>query len=113
MGLTWIDYDTIEKPIEEITVGTGEAKDIEFTVETLKCDIKKPGNGLTKKVEHKNWFVLLVAEGSAHGHAKSIFLSQNTQRAINQLKTSSCLIGLLLINELLPLHAVEQNLACS
>ena len=53
MGLTWIDYDTIEKPIEEITVGTGEAKDIEFTVETLKCDIKKPGNGLTKKVEHK------------------------------------------------------------
>ena len=36
-----------------ITVGTGEAKDIEFTVETLKCsgDIKKQGNGLTKKVK--------------------------------------------------------------
>jgi hypothetical protein len=54
MGLTWIDYDTIEKPIEEITVGTGEAKDIEFTVETLKCnsEVKKQGNGngLTKKV---------------------------------------------------------------
>ena len=53
MGLTWIDYDTIEKPIEEITVGTGEAKDIEFTVETLKCnssELKKQGNGLTKKV---------------------------------------------------------------
>ena len=86
MGLTWIDYDTIEKPIEEITVCTGEAKDIEFTVETLKCDIKKPGNGLTKKVEHKNWFVLLVAEGSAHGHAKSIFLSQNT--GLKQAKCS-------------------------
>jgi len=44
MGLTWIDYDTIEKPIEEITVGTGEAKDIEFTVETLHCtndEVKK------------------------------------------------------------------------
>ena len=56
MGLTWIDYDTIEKPIEEITVGTGEAKDIEFTVETLKCsgDIKKQGNGLTKKVKKKS-----------------------------------------------------------
>ena len=52
MGLTWIDYDTIEKPIEEMTVGTGEAKDIEFTVETLKCNSeqKKQGNGLTKKV---------------------------------------------------------------
>ena len=53
MGLTWIDYDTIEKPIEEITVGTGEAKDIEFTVETLKCnssEAKKSGNGISKKV---------------------------------------------------------------
>lgn len=36
MGLTWIDHDTIEKPIEEITLGTDEAVDIEFTVETLK-----------------------------------------------------------------------------
>ena len=36
MGLTWIDHDTIEKPIEEITLGTEEAVDIEFTVETLK-----------------------------------------------------------------------------
>ena len=36
MGLTWIDHDTIEKPIEEITLGTEEADDIEFTVETLK-----------------------------------------------------------------------------
>ena len=36
MGLTWIDEDTIEKPIEEIRLGTEEAVDIEFTVETLK-----------------------------------------------------------------------------
>ena len=36
MGLTWIDHDTIEKPIEEITLGTEEAVDIEFKVETLK-----------------------------------------------------------------------------
>lgn len=36
MGLTWIDYDSIEKPIEEITLGTDEAVDIEFKVETLK-----------------------------------------------------------------------------
>ena len=36
MGLTWIDHDTIEKPIEQITLGTEDADDIEFTVETLK-----------------------------------------------------------------------------
>jgi len=51
MGLTWIDHDTIEKPIEEITVGTGEAQDIEFTVETLRCTtepVKKSGNGVKK-----------------------------------------------------------------
>ena len=36
MGLTWIDHDTIEKPIEEIKLGTDDAVDIHFTVETLK-----------------------------------------------------------------------------
>ncbi len=35
MGLTWIDHDTIEKPVEELSVGTAEAQDIEFTIETL------------------------------------------------------------------------------
>ncbi len=36
MGLTWIDHDTIEKPVEELSVGTAEAEDIEFTIETLR-----------------------------------------------------------------------------
>ena len=36
MGLTWIDHDTIDKPVEELAAGTVEAKDIEFTVETFK-----------------------------------------------------------------------------
>ena len=35
MGLTWIDYEEIDKPIEEIAQGTREADDIEFHVETL------------------------------------------------------------------------------
>lgn len=51
MGLTWIDHDTIEKPIEEITVGTGEAQDIEFTVETLHCPSETPKKSeISKKV---------------------------------------------------------------
>ncbi|XP_059611325.1 cGMP-specific 3',5'-cyclic phosphodiesterase [Phlebotomus argentipes] len=37
MGLTWIDHDTIDKPIEEFAACTEEIKDIEFTVTTLNC----------------------------------------------------------------------------
>ena len=60
MGLTWIDHDTIEKPIEEITLGTEEADDIEFTVETLKSanaasDSNNKKN-LNKKVHVRNIF---------------------------------------------------------
>ena len=41
MGLTWIDHDTIEQPIEEISKQSGESGghsnlDIEFKVETLR-----------------------------------------------------------------------------
>ena len=43
MGLTWIDYETIDKPIEEIAQGTGEADEIEFHVETLS-NIKETGS---------------------------------------------------------------------
>ena len=54
MGLTWIDHDTIEKPIEEITLGTEEADDIEFTVETLKSTAASESNrkaNMHKKVD--------------------------------------------------------------
>lgn len=39
MGLTWIDHDTIEKPIEEFSIDQ-DTKDIEFTVTTLNCEKK-------------------------------------------------------------------------
>ncbi|XP_015176353.1 PREDICTED: cGMP-specific 3',5'-cyclic phosphodiesterase isoform X2 [Polistes dominula] len=35
MGLTWIDRDTIEEPVEEFV--SFEPKDIEFTLQTLNC----------------------------------------------------------------------------
>uniref|UniRef100_A0A1A9WNF2 Phosphodiesterase n=1 Tax=Glossina brevipalpis TaxID=37001 RepID=A0A1A9WNF2_9MUSC len=39
MGLTWIDHDTIEKPVEEFAACSDEdIKDIEFTVTTLNCN---------------------------------------------------------------------------
>lgn len=37
MGLTWIDHDTIEQPIEEISKQSESGNlDIEFKVETLR-----------------------------------------------------------------------------
>ncbi|KAH8293700.1 hypothetical protein KR054_003289 [Drosophila jambulina] len=39
MGLTWIDHDTIDKPVEEFAACEDEEiKDIEFTVTTLNCN---------------------------------------------------------------------------
>ncbi|XP_034937823.1 cGMP-specific 3',5'-cyclic phosphodiesterase-like isoform X2 [Chelonus insularis] len=47
MGLTWIDRDTIEEPVEEFV--SQEPKDIEFTVTTLNCaHEKKDISGLAK-----------------------------------------------------------------
>uniref|UniRef100_A0A182N5N0 Phosphodiesterase n=1 Tax=Anopheles dirus TaxID=7168 RepID=A0A182N5N0_9DIPT len=37
MGLTWIDHDTIDKPVEEFAAGKESLADIEFTVTTLNC----------------------------------------------------------------------------
>ncbi|XP_058813126.1 cGMP-specific 3',5'-cyclic phosphodiesterase isoform X2 [Topomyia yanbarensis] len=37
MGLTWIDHDTIDKPVEEFASGKEALDDIEFTVTTLHC----------------------------------------------------------------------------
>jgi len=48
MGLTWIDHDVIEVPVEEIEAGTMVAEDVELTVETLKCKEEREG-GLAKK----------------------------------------------------------------
>ncbi|XP_047112368.1 cGMP-specific 3',5'-cyclic phosphodiesterase, partial [Schistocerca piceifrons] len=45
MGLTWIDHDTIDKPVEEFSTSS-EPKDIEFTVTTLNC-----AHGAEKKGE--------------------------------------------------------------
>lgn len=53
MGLTWIDYDSIEKPIEEITLGTDEAVDIEFKVETLKSSNANDSSSTKKSCYNK------------------------------------------------------------
>ena len=56
MGLTWIDYETIDKPIEEIAQGTGEADEIQFHVETLSTikEQSSHGNGHLGKSSKKD-----------------------------------------------------------
>ncbi|XP_043266964.1 cGMP-specific 3',5'-cyclic phosphodiesterase-like [Venturia canescens] len=51
MGLTWIDRDTIEEPVEEFI--SYEPKDIEFTVTTLNCtqNEKKDVSGVARTSE--------------------------------------------------------------
>lgn len=70
MGLTWIDRDTIEEPVEEFI--SYEPRDIEFTVTTLNCahaekreqvpekstlgrfaSLRKGGRTLSKGVRHR------------------------------------------------------------
>ncbi|XP_017787419.1 PREDICTED: cGMP-specific 3',5'-cyclic phosphodiesterase-like [Habropoda laboriosa] len=69
MGLTWIDRDTIDDPVEEFV--SYEPKDIEFTVTTLNCahsdrkdvpeksalgrfaSLRKGGRTLSKGVRHR------------------------------------------------------------
>ncbi|XP_076164388.1 phosphodiesterase 6 [Ptiloglossa arizonensis] len=70
MGLTWIDRDTIDEPVEEFVAY--EPKDIEFTVTTLNCahaerkddpektstlgrfaSLRKGGRTLSKGVRHR------------------------------------------------------------
>lgn len=42
MGLTWIDHDTIDKPVEEFMINADEQpEDIEFTVTTLNCHLER------------------------------------------------------------------------
>lgn len=63
MGLTWIDHDTIDKPVEAFT-DLEETKDIEFTVQTLCTLQTSQGNSNihheTKTKRHKSKFCCLL-----------------------------------------------------
>ncbi|KAJ8967687.1 hypothetical protein NQ317_015433 [Molorchus minor] len=52
MGLTWIDHDTIDKPVEAFT-NPEETKDIELTVQTLHTVSCAPPIEVKKRSKHK------------------------------------------------------------
>nr|XP_029730133.1 cGMP-specific 3',5'-cyclic phosphodiesterase-like [Aedes albopictus] len=84
MGLTWIDHDTIDKPVEEFASGKEALADIEFTVTTLNCAHPEDKTDTTPVHERKPRFSSLRKTG-ALGKAVRNKLSKsvyNSQTAI-------------------------------
>uniref|UniRef100_A0A182P8X7 Phosphodiesterase n=1 Tax=Anopheles epiroticus TaxID=199890 RepID=A0A182P8X7_9DIPT len=64
MGLTWIDHDTIDKPVEEFAAGMEPLADIEFTVTTLNCAHPEEKTETTPVHERKPRFSSLRKTGA-------------------------------------------------
>ncbi|XP_055921410.1 cGMP-specific 3',5'-cyclic phosphodiesterase isoform X2 [Eupeodes corollae] len=67
MGLTWIDHDTIDKPVEEFAAcKEEEIKDIEFTVTTLNCQHASGGSESndTSTPEHRGTRISIKKPGA-------------------------------------------------
>ncbi|XP_053661429.1 cGMP-specific 3',5'-cyclic phosphodiesterase [Anopheles marshallii] len=64
MGLTWIDHDTIDKPVEEFAAGREPLADIEFTVTTLNCAHPEEKTETTPVHERKPRFSSLRKTGA-------------------------------------------------
>jgi len=84
MGLTWIDHDTIEKPIEEITLGTEEADDIEFTVETLKSANAASDSNNKKNLNKKRSFRTPATHKSHRASGGSFFHRRLSSKSPNR-----------------------------
>ncbi|KAL0277369.1 UNVERIFIED_CONTAM: hypothetical protein PYX00_004686 [Menopon gallinae] len=94
MGLTWIDHDTIDKPVEEFTANADEQpKDIEFTVTTLNCSHSlerqstvESDNGVTGLDLHRK----VSTVGVALGRFASL---RKAKGKISQVRQSRSLYG--------------------
>ncbi|KAJ8687827.1 hypothetical protein QAD02_023621 [Eretmocerus hayati] len=88
MGLTWIDHDTIEEPVEEFV--TAEPKDIEFTLTTLNCshsaDKKDPAaTGVQESTKTLGKFASLrkgsrnLRKGVRHKFSRSLYSKSRSE----------------------------------
>ncbi|XP_055525606.1 cGMP-specific 3',5'-cyclic phosphodiesterase isoform X2 [Wyeomyia smithii] len=84
MGLTWIDHDTIDKPVEEFASGKEALADIEFTVTTLNCAAHPEDKTETTPVHERKPRFSSLRKTGALGKAvrnklsKSVYNSQTT-----------------------------------
>ncbi|XP_020716460.1 cGMP-specific 3',5'-cyclic phosphodiesterase isoform X2 [Ceratitis capitata] len=89
MGLTWIDHDTIDKPVEEFAgCADEEIKDIEFTVTTLNCHVH--GDDATGTPEHQRGSTRLsIKKTGALGKAVRSKLTKTLYNSMDGVKQKS------------------------
>ncbi|XP_061393022.1 cGMP-specific 3',5'-cyclic phosphodiesterase [Musca vetustissima] len=100
MGLTWIDHDTIDKPVEEFAAcNDEEIKDIEFTVTTLNCHQQHSDD--TSTPEHQRGISRLsIKKTGALGKAVKSKLTKTLYNSMDGSKPKTSL-------KLLETHASE------
>ncbi|GAB0087546.1 Phosphodiesterase [Sergentomyia squamirostris] len=92
MGLTWIDHDTIDKPIEEFAACTEEIKDIEFTVTTLNC-VHNEESSPSHEKHHRRFNSLrksnVLSRAVRNRLSKSLYCSNSSKKGQNNGDTAS------------------------
>ncbi|CAH1730741.1 unnamed protein product [Chironomus riparius] len=89
MGLTWIDHDTIEQPIEELAANSNEIGDIEFTVCELNCHNAQHDDQTSPVHERKPRFSSFKKSGALSKAVRSkLNLSKSSTQSTE--KQNSC-----------------------
>ncbi|KFB44690.1 AGAP004119-PA-like protein [Anopheles sinensis] len=83
MGLTWIDHDTIDKPVEEFAAGKEPLADIEFTVTTLNCALHPEERTETTPVHERKPRFSSLRKTGALGKAVRNKLSKSVHHNTN------------------------------
>uniref|UniRef100_A0AAG5CWJ9 Phosphodiesterase n=1 Tax=Anopheles atroparvus TaxID=41427 RepID=A0AAG5CWJ9_ANOAO len=83
MGLTWIDHDTIDKPVEEFAAGKEPLADIEFTVTTLNCALHPDERTETTPVHERKPRFSSLRKTGALGKAVRNKLSKSVHHNAN------------------------------
>ncbi|XP_068157489.1 cGMP-specific 3',5'-cyclic phosphodiesterase isoform X2 [Drosophila tropicalis] len=93
MGLTWIDHDTIDKPVEEFAGCADEdIKDIEFTVQTLNCNQQsQETDAHTTPEHHRSGSRLSMKKTGALGKAVRSKLSKTLYNSMDGSKPKTSL----------------------
>ncbi|XP_037950287.1 cGMP-specific 3',5'-cyclic phosphodiesterase [Teleopsis dalmanni] len=91
MGLTWIDHDTIDKPVEEFAAcADEEIKDIEFTVTTLNCHQQQHSDDTTPE-HHRGGSRLSIKKTGALGKVVRSKLTKSLYNSMDGVKPKTSL----------------------
>ncbi|KAM7359224.1 phosphodiesterase 6 [Cochliomyia hominivorax] len=92
MGLTWIDHDTIDKPVEEFAACAEEdIRDIEFTVTTLNCHPQQHSDETSTPEHHRGTSRLSMKKTGAIGKAVKSKLTKTLYNSMDGVKPKTSL----------------------